>query len=70
MVIVVGPESVDDALDALAGAGMDAAVVGRVSGRASGGSGGSDGEDGPRVRFTGQEFWPAAVGDDVPVPPA
>ncbi len=67
MVVVVGPGSVDDALDALADAGVDAAVVGRVSGRASGGSGG---EDGPRVRFTGQEFWPAAVGDDVPVPPA
>jgi phosphoribosylformylglycinamidine cyclo-ligase len=61
MVMVVGPDSTGDALAALSGAGVDAAVVGRVE---DGGSG---------VEFTGPRWWPdgpGPEGTDVPVPPA
>ncbi len=45
MVMVVGPDSADDALDALRAAGAEAAVVGRV-------------DEGRRgVEFTGAPFW-------------
>jgi phosphoribosylformylglycinamidine cyclo-ligase len=59
MVMVVGPDSTGEALAALSGAGVDAAVVGRV-------------EDGnPGVEFAGPRWWPDGPdGTDVPVPPA
>ncbi len=45
MVLMVGADSVDDALDALSGAGLDPAVVGRV-------------DDGPRgVDLVGPSLW-------------
>ncbi len=66
MVMTVDPASADDALDALSGAGVDAAVVGRVE----------EGNHG--VTFAGPGFWPdrpggpptPRSGDRVPVPPA
>jgi phosphoribosylformylglycinamidine cyclo-ligase len=59
MVMVVDPDSTADALAALSGAGVDAAVVGRVE------------EGGPGVEFTGPRWWPDGTsGADVPVPPA
>jgi len=61
MVLVVGPDSTGDALAALSGAGVDAAVVGRVE------------DGGPGVEFTGPRWWPygpGPEGTDVPVPPA
>ena len=48
MVMMVDPGSVADALAALAGAGLEAAVVGRVDEGLGG------------VRFTGPAFWPDA----------
>jgi phosphoribosylformylglycinamidine cyclo-ligase len=55
MVIMVGADTVDDALGALGGAGVDAAVVGRVSSGSSG-----PGPSGPSaVTFTGPGLWPA-----------
>ena len=77
MVLMVDPASADDALAALDGAGVEAAVVGRV-------------DEGPHgMEFAGPAFWPdgqdgldgtggtggpgeSAVGhrSDVPVPPA
>jgi phosphoribosylformylglycinamidine cyclo-ligase len=63
MVVVVGPDSVDDALPALAGAGVDAAVVGRVVARESAGPG----IPVPGVRFTGPGFWPEPVADRGPL---
>jgi phosphoribosylformylglycinamidine cyclo-ligase len=64
MVMVVGPGSTGDALAALSGAGVDAAVVGRVE------------DGGHGVEFAGPWWWPDGPGSDgtpgmdVPVPPA
>jgi phosphoribosylformylglycinamidine cyclo-ligase len=64
MVMVVGPDSTGEALAALSGAGVDAAVVGRVE------------DGGPGVEFAGPRWWPdgpdlhGTPGTDVPVPPA
>jgi len=63
MVMAVGPHSTGDALAALAGAGVDAAVVGRVE------------DGGHGVELAGPRWWPepgpdGAPGSDVPVPPA
>ena len=59
MVLVVDPDGAADALDALRGAGVGAAVVGRV-------------DEGHRgVEFAGPAFWTEEVAlFDVPVPPA
>ncbi len=59
MVLVVDPDGAADALDALRGAGVGAAVVGRV-------------DEGHRgVEFAGPAFWTEEVAlSDVPVPPA
>jgi phosphoribosylformylglycinamidine cyclo-ligase len=55
MVMTVGPGSVDDALAALAGAGVEAAVVGRIE------------EGRPGLEFTGPTFWPDGPdGEDGP----
>ena len=64
MVMVVAPDSTGDAVAALVGAGVDAAVVGRVE------------DGGHGVEFTGPRWWPdvpgsdGTPGTDVPVPPA
>lgn len=64
MVMVVGPDSTDDALAALVGAGVDATVVGRVE------------DGGHGVEFAGPRWWSDGPGSDgipgtdVPVPPA
>jgi phosphoribosylformylglycinamidine cyclo-ligase len=64
MVLVVDPHSTADALAALAGAGVDAVVVGRVE------------DVGHGVQFAGPRWWPGGPGPDgtpgadVPVPPA
>jgi phosphoribosylformylglycinamidine cyclo-ligase len=57
MVLLVDRATADDALDALAGRGVEAAVVGRVQ----------EGRHG--VELTGPPFWSDRPGD-VPVPPA
>ena len=64
MVMVVGPDSTDDALAALVGVGVDATVVGRVE------------DGGHGVEFAGPRWWSDGPGSDgipgtdVPVPPA
>jgi hydrogenase maturation factor len=59
MVMMVDAGGAEDALGALEGAGVGAAVVGRVE------------EGGGGVEFAGGPFWPEdPVAPDVPVPPA
>ncbi len=61
MVVMVGAEAADDALEALRGTGVEAAVVGRVTAVAAGGD---------RVAFTGPEFWPALPVEGPDGPPS